>query len=153
MANKQTVADFMGESLTSAAPSLAKSIIPRLPLMRIHLINPSDVSFGVAVITPRWLYVLAAATPAQYGDPHIVDETLEQLDFDTYRRRRRGRHRHPYAERACAATKSAARRARAARTWSTAAFTPRCIPDEAFEHGGAHAVVKGDGDRMWAAVI
>src|SRR4026207_2269298 len=50
--------------------------------MRIHLINPSDVSFGVAVITPRWLYVLAAATPREYGDPHIVDETLEQLDFD-----------------------------------------------------------------------
>jgi hypothetical protein len=33
--------------------------------MRIHLVNPSDVSFGVAVITPRWLYVLASATPAE----------------------------------------------------------------------------------------
>jgi hypothetical protein len=30
--------------------------------MRIHLVNPSDVSFGTAVITPRWQYVLAAAT-------------------------------------------------------------------------------------------
>ena len=29
---------------------------------RVHLVNPSDISFGVAVITPRWLYVLAAAT-------------------------------------------------------------------------------------------
>jgi hypothetical protein len=28
---------------------------------RGHLINPSDLSFGVPVITPRWLYVLAAA--------------------------------------------------------------------------------------------
>ena len=37
--------------------------------IRIHLINPSHVSFGVAVITPRWLYVLAAATPSEYGDP------------------------------------------------------------------------------------
>src|SRR6478735_5248842 len=27
------------------------------------------------------------------------------------------------------------------------------FPDEPFEHGGAHAVVKGDGDRMWPAVI
>jgi hypothetical protein len=26
--------------------------------MRIHLINPSHASFGVGVITPRWLYVL-----------------------------------------------------------------------------------------------
>ena len=51
--------------------------------MRIHLINPSDVSFGVAVITPRWLYVLAAATPARCGDPQVVDETLEQFDMNT----------------------------------------------------------------------
>lgn len=34
--------------------------------MRIHLINPSEVAFGTAVITPRWLYVLAAATPASF---------------------------------------------------------------------------------------
>ena len=47
---------------------------------RVHLINPSNVSFGVAVITPRWLYVLAAATGTAWGDPLIVDETLEMLD-------------------------------------------------------------------------
>ena len=51
--------------------------------MRIHLINPSDVSFGAAVITPRWLYVLAAATPRDYGDPQVIDETLEQIDLST----------------------------------------------------------------------
>ena len=34
---------------------------------RVHLLNPSHVSFGVAVITPRWLYVLAAATGAGGG--------------------------------------------------------------------------------------
>ena len=50
--------------------------------MRIHLINPSDVSFGAAVITPRWLYVLAAATPREYGDPQVIDETLEQIPED-----------------------------------------------------------------------
>lgn len=48
--------------------------------MRVHLVNPSDTSFGTAVITPRWLYVLAAATPATYGDPVICDETLDHLD-------------------------------------------------------------------------
>ena len=31
--------------------------------MNVHLINPSHVSFGTAVITPRWQYVLAGATP------------------------------------------------------------------------------------------
>ena len=50
--------------------------------MRVHLINPSDTSFGIGVITPRWLYVLAAATPAEYGDPLITDETLDQIQPD-----------------------------------------------------------------------
>ena len=50
---------------------------------RVHLVNPSHVSFGVAVITPRWLYVLAAATGTEWGDPLIVDETLERTDLDT----------------------------------------------------------------------
>jgi hypothetical protein len=50
--------------------------------MNVHLINPSSVSFGTAVITPRWQYVLAAATPESFGDPILVDETLFQLDPD-----------------------------------------------------------------------
>jgi hypothetical protein len=45
-------------------------------MRRIHLVNPSTQSFGVAVITPRWLYGLAAATGSRWGDPHIVDETI-----------------------------------------------------------------------------
>ena len=49
--------------------------------LRVHLINPSSVSFGVAVITPRWLYVLAAATGTEWGDPCLVDETLDPVDF------------------------------------------------------------------------
>jgi hypothetical protein len=50
-------------------------------MMRVHLVNPSDTSFGTAVITPRWLYVLAAATPESFGVPVICDETLEHLDL------------------------------------------------------------------------
>jgi hypothetical protein len=53
--------------------------------MKVHLVNPSDVSFGTAVIIPRWLYVLAAATPRSYGDPLIIDETLDQVDPATIR--------------------------------------------------------------------
>ena len=48
--------------------------------MRVHLVNPSALAFGVGVITPRWLYVLAAATPEEYGDPIVTDETLEPWD-------------------------------------------------------------------------
>ena len=47
--------------------------------MRVHLVNPSDNSFGTAVITPRWLFVLAAATPSSVGDPILIDESLEQI--------------------------------------------------------------------------
>src|SRR5437879_13772363 len=53
--------------------------------MRVHLVNPSDTSFGTAVITPRWLYVLAAATPASFGVPEICDETLHRLDPSSVR--------------------------------------------------------------------
>ena len=35
--------------------------------MRVHLVNPSALAFGVGVITPRWLYVLAAATPEEFA--------------------------------------------------------------------------------------
>ena len=51
--------------------------------MRVHLVNPSALSFGIGVITPRWLYVLAAATPEIHGDPLITDETLQPLQLDT----------------------------------------------------------------------
>ena len=51
--------------------------------MTVHLVNPSHLSFGVGVITPRWLFVLAAATPASYGQPQITDETLEPFDLDS----------------------------------------------------------------------
>ena len=94
--------------------------------MKVHLINPSALAFGVGVITPRWLYVLAAATPEQYGDPIITDETLEPWDPDDRLGRRRRRHRHPYRQRGATATRSARSPARAAPTSSTAAFTPRC---------------------------
>ena len=51
--------------------------------MRVRLVNPSDNSFGTAVITPRWLFVLAAATPQVAGDPILIDESLEQIDAES----------------------------------------------------------------------
>jgi hypothetical protein len=52
-------------------------------MARVQQVIPSTQSFGAAVITPRWLYVLAAATGSRWGDPQIVDETLDPLDLDT----------------------------------------------------------------------
>ena len=51
--------------------------------MTVHLVNPSHLSFGVGVITPRWSFVLGAATPGSYGTPLITDETLEPFDLGT----------------------------------------------------------------------
>ena len=50
--------------------------------MTVHLVNPSHLSFGVGVITPRWLFVLAGGDARSYGRPRITDETLEPFDLD-----------------------------------------------------------------------
>ena len=120
--------------------------------MTVHLINPSDLSFGVGVITPRWLYVLADATPARLGDPLITDETLDPLDPS---------HIHAGDVVGVGIHSSNALRGyaigRAAReTGATVVFGgihATLFPDEAHEQGGAHAVVKGDGDVAWATVL
>ena len=120
--------------------------------MRVHLINPSALAFGVGVITPRWLYVLAAATPEQYGDPVITDETLDPWDpttvsagdvvgigihtgnaVDGYRIGKAVRERGAYVV--------------------YGGIHATLYPDEAMTLGQAHAIVKGDGDLVWAKVI
>ncbi len=120
--------------------------------MKVHLVNPSDVSFGTAVITPRWLYVIAAATPKTFGDPAIVDETLARLDpasiargdvvgigvhtanaLRGYEIGRMARDRGAYVV--------------------FGGIHPSLYPGEAIELGGAHAVVKGDGDEIWPTVL
>jgi radical SAM superfamily enzyme YgiQ (UPF0313 family) len=120
--------------------------------LRIHLVNPSDVSFGIGVITPRWLYVIAAATPAEYGDPLITDETLEQFDpgavkpgdvvgigihtGNAYRGLEIGRT------------------ARDRGAWVVyGGIHATLYPEEPQRLGGAHAVVKGDGDIVWRQVL
>jgi radical SAM superfamily enzyme YgiQ (UPF0313 family) len=120
--------------------------------VRIHLINPSDVAFGTGVITPRWLYVLAGATPREYGDPMISDETLERLDPASVQRGDIvgiGIH-----------TANAyrgfelGRQLRERGAWVIyGGIHATLYPDEAREVGLAHAVVKGDGDRIWREVI
>ena len=120
--------------------------------MRIHLINPSHVSFGIAVITPRWLYVLAAATPIRYGDPIITDETLERFDpasIDAGDVVGIGIH-----------TGNALRGyevgqlARARGAWVVyGGIHATLYPDEAMDLGGGHAIVKGDGDLAWGQAI
>ena len=120
--------------------------------MKIYLINPSHVSFGIGVITPRWLYVLASATPAEYGTPTLIDETLESFDpsvIDAGDVVGIGIH-----------TGNALRgyeigtAARAAGAYVVfGGIHATLYPDEARDLGGAHAVVTGDGEAAWPVVL
>jgi radical SAM superfamily enzyme YgiQ (UPF0313 family) len=120
--------------------------------MRVHLVNPSDVAFGTAVITPRWLFVLAGATPAEYGDPLLVDETIAPLDP--------GRIGPGDVVGIGIHTANALRGfevGRLARERGAyvvfGGIHASLYPEEAFERGAAHAVVRGDGDVVWAEAL
>jgi radical SAM superfamily enzyme YgiQ (UPF0313 family) len=120
--------------------------------MTVHLINPSHVSFGVGVITPRWLYVLASATPVTYGAPVLTDETLEALDTTIIQAGdvvgigiHTGNALRGYE------IGTAAHAAGAYVVFGGIHAT--LYPDEARDLGGAHAVVTGDGERVWPLVL
>ena len=120
--------------------------------MVVHLVNPSHVSFGTAVITPRWLYVLAGATPNRYGEPILVDETLVQIAPESLSPGdiigigiHTGNALRGY---------EIGRMARERGAWVVyGGIHATLYPDEAKQLGGAHAVVKGDGDVIWAKVL
>ena len=120
--------------------------------MQVHLINPSDISFGTAVITPRWLYVLASATPDTYGVPHLVDETIERFDptsvtpGDVV-----GIGIHTAN---CHRGYEVGREARTRGAHVVyGGIHATLYADEAREHGQGHAVVRGDGDLIWSSVL
>src|SRR5436305_1727952 len=120
--------------------------------MRVHLVNPSDTAFGTAVITPRWLYVLAGATPSEFGDPIICDETLEHLDPNNIMPGdvvgigiHTGNALRGY---------QVGRMARERGAWVIfGGIHPTLYAEEAFERGQAHSVVRGDGDIAWGKAI
>jgi hypothetical protein len=120
--------------------------------MNVHLVNPSSVSFGTAVITPRWQYVLAGATPKMFGDPILVDETLFPID--------------PARIQPGDAVGIGIHTANALRGYEIGKLARErgayvifggihatLYPEEARELGGAHAVVAGDGDVVWAKAL
>ena len=120
--------------------------------MRVHLINPSEVAFGTAVITPRWLYVLAAATPGLLAIPLLSTKPSNRsilkpsrsgdivgIGIHTanalrgYKLGKMARDRGAYVV--------------------FGGIHATLYPNEARELGGAHSVVKGDGDVAWSKVL
>jgi radical SAM superfamily enzyme YgiQ (UPF0313 family) len=120
--------------------------------MTVFLVNPSDNAFGTAVITPRWLFVLAAATPRIYGDPVLVDESLEQLDASRIQAGdvvgisvHTGNALRGY---------EVGKMARERGAWVIyGGIHATLFPDEPMELGAAHGVVTGDGDLVWADAV
>jgi hypothetical protein len=120
--------------------------------VRVHLVNPSSTSFGTAVITPRWQYVLAGATPQSFGDPILVDETLAQIE--------------PTSIQPGDVVGIGIHTANALRGYEIGKLARErgafvifggihatLYPEEAIELGGAHSVVKGDGDVAWGRAL
>jgi radical SAM superfamily enzyme YgiQ (UPF0313 family) len=120
--------------------------------LSVHLVNPSDNAFGTAVITPRWLFVLAAATPLAAGDPILVDESLEQIVPETIQPGdivgisvHTGNALRGY---------EVGRMARSQGAWVVyGGIHATLFPEEALERGQAHAVVTGDGDVAWGKAV
>jgi radical SAM superfamily enzyme YgiQ (UPF0313 family) len=120
--------------------------------MPVHLVNPNDNSIGIGIIVPRWLYVLAAATPERYGVPSVLDETLEPMDpgkvlpgdvvgigihtLNALRGYEVGRMAKERGARVIYGGVHAS-----------------LYPEEPFERGAASAVVRGDGDVLWEQVL
>ena len=120
--------------------------------MTVHLVNPSHLSFGVGVITPRWLFVLAGATPESHGRPRITDETLEAFDMQSVEPGdvvgigiHTGNALRGYEIGTLARQRGA--------SVVFGGIHATLYPDEAHRLGGAHAVVKGDGDVVWPLVL
>jgi radical SAM superfamily enzyme YgiQ (UPF0313 family) len=103
--------------------------------LRVHLINPSD-----------------SATPADFGDAVICDETLEQLDPESIQAGdivgigiHTGNALRGY---------EVGKLARSLGAWVVyGGIHATLYPEESMQLGGAHAVVKGDGDVIWAEVL
>lgn len=116
------------------------------------LVNPSISNSGYSFITPRWLFVLAQATPADVvGDPILVDESIERFDPEIVRPGdivgigiSTGNCLPGYRVLREAKSKGA--------TVIMGGIHATIFPDEPLEMG-ADAVVVGNGDLAWSSAV
>ncbi len=104
------------------------------------------------MITPRWLFVLAAATPTEFGDPILCDETIEALAPESIQAGdvvgisiHTGNALRGYAVGHLASSRGA--------FVVYGGIHATLYPEEAFERGAADSVVRGDGDQAWGQLL
>jgi radical SAM superfamily enzyme YgiQ (UPF0313 family) len=121
-------------------------------MSKVVLVNPANTTVGYSVITPRWLYVIAGATPTELvGDPVIIDEPITPFNADEVGPGdivgvgiHTGNCRPGYRVVREAKLRGA--------TVIVGGVHPTIFPAEPLEMG-ADAVVKGGGDLIWRTVV
>src|SRR5438067_5644600 len=143
---------FVGNGRAVGDTSLSASPGNRINQLRVHLINPSDTAFGTAVITPRWLFVLAAATPEDFGDAILWDETLESVDVESIAAGdivgigiHTGNALRGYAMGRLVKERGA--------FVVFGGIHTTLYPEETFERGAADCAIRGDGDIAWGQAL
>src|SRR5256885_362143 len=119
---------------------------------KVVLVNPANTTVGFSVITPRWLFVIAGATPTDLvGDPVIIDEPVTRFNPEDVGPGdivgvgiHTGNCRPGYR----VVTEAKKRGA----TVIVGGIHPTIFPDEPLEMG-ADAIVKGGGDLIWPGIV
>ena len=121
-------------------------------MSRVVLVNPANSTVGYSVITPRWLFVIAGATPTNLvGDPIIIDVPVtpfKAADIGPGDIVGIGIH--------SGNCRPAYHMIRAAKQRGAIVIAggihPTLFPEEPLEMG-ADAVVKGGADLIWSQVV
>jgi radical SAM superfamily enzyme YgiQ (UPF0313 family) len=121
-------------------------------MSKVFIVNPANASIGFSVMTPRWLYVIAGATPTELvGDPIVIDEPVTRFNPDDVRPGdivgvgiHTANCRPGYRVIREAKERGA--------TVIVGGIHATIFPDEPLEMG-ADAVVKGGGDLIWGKII
>ena len=121
-------------------------------MRKVVLVNPANATVGYSVITPRWLYVLAGATPTEFaGDPILVDEPVKEFRPEDVGPGdivgvgiHTGNCRPGYRVVQAAKKRGA--------TVIVGGVHPTIFPEEPLEMG-ADAVVKGNADLIWKEIL